>query len=415
MRLKVLAANLLLLVVACGVGLAVATGLLAWLAPANPMIYQVDAACLMRLRPGGTKRFQHLRVNGGGNVMVHVNTLGLRGEELPAANHGKRRIVVYGDSFVEAEFSPVDETFAKRLEARLAADGMAVEVFNAGVVGYGPDQVCVRLETELPRLRPELVIVAIASGNDFGDLLRNKIFRLGPDGRLVRNRPVLHWSLRSHLASLSGGTALQEGPIARHWRRLRWELLRRYLEKTGGFEPLPGEDVIEWSLRACQKEYEDDVVEKNDVVVNLLLDHYDADVALRPDSDSARYKVALMEQVLVRIRDTLATRGIPLLLVLVPDVIDESPRHHFAIKSESLAGHVPARLTDVLEGIAGRLGIPCVNLFGRFRSGKPERLYFRDPETHWNAAGQELAARVTTEALLSSGLLQPIALVSSGG
>src|SRR6185503_7481910 len=109
---------------------------------------------------------------------VHVNALGLRGDEPEPTANGRQRIVVYGDSFVEAEFSPLAETFPKRLEARLRAAGVPLEVLNAGVVGYGPDQVCVRLEKELTQLRPDLLIVALASGNDYGDLVRNKLFRL---------------------------------------------------------------------------------------------------------------------------------------------------------------------------------------------------------------------------------------------
>jgi len=237
MKLKDLAGNLLLLVLASALGLAVCAALLAWLAPTSPVIYEVDDDCLMRLLPGATKTLRHLRVNGGTSVSVHVNALGLRGDEPEPTANGRQRIVVYGDSFVEAEFSPLAETFPKRLEARLRAAGVPLEVLNAGVVGYGPDQVCVRLEKELTQLRPDLLIVALASGNDYGDLVRNKLFRLGADGGLVRNQPTLHWSLRSHLATLSGGTALQEGVLARQWRRLSWELLERYLERTAGFEP----------------------------------------------------------------------------------------------------------------------------------------------------------------------------------
>jgi hypothetical protein len=414
MELKALAGNILLFVSACLVALALATGLLAWLAPAGPVIYEVDEDCLMRLRPGGTKVFRHLRVNGGGQVTVQVNALGLRGAE-PVTRPRRPRVVVYGDSFVEAEFSSLEETFPARLAARLADAGVSAEVLNAGVVGYGPDQVCLRLESELPRLQADLAIVAVASGNDFGDLVRNKLFRLDAEGGLVRNHPRLHWSLRSHLASLSAGTALHEGAFARQWRRMRWEVLRRYLERTGGFEPRPGEDLVAWSLRACRREFELDVLQMNDVVFNLLLDHYDADLALEPGSDAARYKRALMEQVLARIRDKATALGVPLLLVVVPDAIDVSPRHHFAIHPESLKGHLPSRLTDMVEEIAGRLRIPCVNLFAPFRRAGAARLYFRDPETHWNAEGQDLAARVTAEAVLAGRLLRAASLAAQGG
>ena len=45
-------------------------------------------------------------------------------------------MVVYGDSFVAAEFSKVEERFASRLGVRLTEEGQApVEAINAGVVG----------------------------------------------------------------------------------------------------------------------------------------------------------------------------------------------------------------------------------------------------------------------------------------
>ena len=43
------------------------------------------------------------------------------------------RVVVYGDSFVQAEFSRLEDTFAERLKARLVGRfGREIEVVNAG-------------------------------------------------------------------------------------------------------------------------------------------------------------------------------------------------------------------------------------------------------------------------------------------
>ena len=203
MKIPEAAKNVLLLVCATGVCLVLAELLLGRYLPANRLVYQLDRACLYRLTPASHKVFRHFQVNGGHSIQVEINSLGLRGDELAGGEGGARRIVVYGDSFIEAEFSPLDQTFVGQLDRKLNEDrhgasaGPAVEVLNAGVIGYGPDQVAVRLQTELGSLKPDLVIVALCSGNDFGDLLRNKIYRLGEGGRLVDNAFVVGvaWSL----------------------------------------------------------------------------------------------------------------------------------------------------------------------------------------------------------------------------
>jgi hypothetical protein len=94
--------------------------------------------------------------------------------------------MVYGDSFIKAEFSQLDKTFAKRLEAKLGAIiQIPAEAINAGIVGYGPDQILLKMEEELPRLKPDLTIEAVFADNDFGDLLWHKLFKLGDDDRAI--------------------------------------------------------------------------------------------------------------------------------------------------------------------------------------------------------------------------------------
>ena len=82
-------------------------------------IYRVDGACLLRHEPGARKVTVRLPVNGGDHTLVQVNQEGFRGDELsrPAAD---LRVVVYGDSFISAEATALDQTFPEQLEARLA-------------------------------------------------------------------------------------------------------------------------------------------------------------------------------------------------------------------------------------------------------------------------------------------------------
>lgn len=113
-----------------------------------------------------------------------INSLGLRGPE-PAARPG-RRILILGDSMTFGQGVRDDETFASLLEERLRAGsspGSDVEVVNAGVKGYGPDQAVVLFETRLRSLDPVLVVLAVYV-NDAGDSANLALFDL-VDGRLV--------------------------------------------------------------------------------------------------------------------------------------------------------------------------------------------------------------------------------------
>src|SRR5579871_5188433 len=98
--------------------------------------------------------------------------------------------MVYGDSFIAAEGTPLQQTFVNQLERMLA-----VHVISAGVPGYGPDQASLVMEDEIGSIKPSLIVFAIYSGNDFGDLVRNKIFNLDQHGQLNQNHPALDENL----------------------------------------------------------------------------------------------------------------------------------------------------------------------------------------------------------------------------
>jgi len=71
-------------------------------------------------------------------------------------------------------------TFTRQLENALKEKGLSdVVVMNAGVQGYGPDQELRRMQRERGEARPDLIVWCLFSGNDYGDLLRNRMARIG--------------------------------------------------------------------------------------------------------------------------------------------------------------------------------------------------------------------------------------------
>ncbi len=364
--------------------------------------FQLDDRVLYRLIPGAQRVYTLPPINGSLRIHYEINSSGFRGREL-AQPGGSQRVVVYGDSFIQGEFSRTEDTFTERLGAHLARrTGKSVEVVNAGVAGYGPDQELRRMEDELAILRPDLVIVAIYAGNDFGDLVRNKLYRLSSDGSLrenpsvllhesfardtarARNEPVLKKMLRIALDRLGGGQN-QIFPIGREARR----------------------DRVEANLAQARAEYRQYITDGDNVVRELYRDPYNADVSLSPESESARYKIALMEQIIARMRLTAAAQHVPVLFVLIPTPIDVTDEHETGeIDTVRYPAYRRSGLTDILDQICRRNQFSAVNLFGPFWENRARDLYLKGGDDHWNERGQDFAAELVSNYVTAQGWLR---------
>jgi hypothetical protein len=368
--------------------------------PEGGLIYRLDPRYHHTLAPGTRKLFRHAHANGGGRVLVTVNSRGFRGKELRSGPG--LRVVVYGDSFIEAEFAPLPETFVGRLETRLtAALHTPVEVVNAGVNGYGPDQSLRRFEDEASWLRPRLAIFAVYAGNDFGDVLRNRLYRLDGSGRLEDGGGVVGDSLRREFEEgeertpvhlLRGLERLVRG--RRRAAEVREELLPSKLAK-----------YIPRSIELCRQEYEDVVLRGQGSVNELIRDHYDADMSLDPGSPAARYKRALLEGVLGRIRAATSAAGVAALVVVIPSPIDVCAHYDVKVDPARYPEYAPEHLSREAAGAAERSGLPVVDLFDAFHAAGADRLYYHHGNDHWNAAGQDKGASLVAERILAENWL----------
>jgi hypothetical protein len=80
---------------------------------------------------------------------------------------GKRRILLLGDSFMEALQVEYEQSLAGLLEARVGAHlGETVAVRNTGVGGWDPPQYLMEARREIGRERFDLVLVSVYLGND---------------------------------------------------------------------------------------------------------------------------------------------------------------------------------------------------------------------------------------------------------
>ena len=351
-------------------------------------LYDWDDQLHYRPAPDTQRVFQRLPINGGQRITTRFNRQGYRGEEL-SSEYRLPRIAVYGDSFIQAEYSAESETFVKQLGAAWRqSTGQAVEMVNAGVVGYGPDQALLKLRAELPSLQPDFVIFTCFADNDLGDLLRNKLLSV-KDGQLVMLHP--------QRASTCRHPGLGESRQPLIWQMARQVV--RGIQATAGSTP----SLMEQWLAQCQMEYQE-VRSGDELVRQLQYDHYDADVSLQPGSDSARYKQELLRAVLNEVKVTLDQTGIPGLVLIVPSPADLIPGYDFcAIDPRRYPEYQPQHLVRIFEKACQQAGLPVCSLFETFAEHQPHTLYFKGGDNHWNDAGQKLAAQTVAKQLQSQG------------
>lgn len=396
-RSRNLLVNSLLLACSIALSLSIPELLLRFYFRFEDTTLQLDPRYLHRFKPNSRQIYQLSRPNGPKRIDVAINAEGRRGD--PVDMH-RPRILVYGDSFVAAPFSPVRETFVSQLEQRLADTLVpSPQAVNCGVHGYGPDQESLVMEDQIRPLKPRLVIAAIYAGNDFGDLLRDKIYKLDGQTRLVDNRYTLDPPLVREFAAADHLPRLY---IARVLRRL-WQPVTQPADDEP--KARPGETYMDWCLRESQEEYQDYIINGNNNVRNLLKDHYDADVSLTPQSASSQFKRMLMDRVIERMHQVASSQSVPFMLLVIPSPFDVVDNYAVTVNAQKYPDYRRSELSDVIEDIARRHQIPYVNLYQPFREHGASSLYFVVDNDHWNAAGQRLAAELVARYIKQRKLL----------
>ena len=349
----------------------------------TPIAYRYDEEYLVALKPNVQKTYVRKPQNGGQTIVWKTNGEGFSGNALKP--NSDLRLIVYGDSNIQARFSHLENTFAYKLEQYLRALARKdVEVVNGGTVGFGPDQSLIRFAKDAERYRPDLVIFHIFADNDFGELFRNRLFAIDPQGRLVESsHPRTIDQLIEQNSGFKGwvNSLLLIKAIGKIFKAVKKDdvpedLIRQYLEAGAG----------EYAVyrQAGSRRF------------SHFEDHYDLDMALFPQGAAAQAKVQLLEAVLKEAQAVAGAREIKFAVLVQPSVIDLT--ENFRVSYEHFRQYPEYRrknLTDAVKNICLGNDIPMFNLYDVFVKNDPDSLYFLAPNNHWNDAGQDLAARET--------------------
>lgn len=299
-------------------------------------------------------------------IFFHTSALGYRGNF--AVEKTKPRIMVYGDSNVQALFENEENTFSFQLATALKNKNRDFEAINAGTSGYGPDQNLLRMRNDLPVFKPDAVVLQIFADNDYGDLLRNKLFS-AEENRLVERKPELSLKIKA-------GYFCAQSYICRSLHKIARDI------KTKDEKPGETEEAL---LEISRQEYRS--YQKNNTVdFPMWEDTYDQDLKSAPASDSAQAKVKLMKALIQEIKKTGAAHPeIKIILLIQPakkDLWELDPDPPYSVK--------------ILEQEAKRAGLEYVNLYRPYLQAGPQEMY-NDYDNHWSPEGQRVAALLVSD------------------
>jgi lysophospholipase L1-like esterase len=302
-----------------------------------------------RGQPGA--RFYDTTLNSGGfNDLEHERT------RPPGVT---RRIVAIGDSFALGVV-PYRENYLTRLESELSPGGR-VEVINIGIPATGPADYLAMLVKEGLPYGPDLVIANVFVGNDF-------------------EVPGRRWHEHSFVAT---------------FLRALWRL-------RGGTPPAPA------ARDGALVEYRDDEPSLSrerflEIEVGRSWVYVRSDRAMIDAVDRVRADLRGM-------RDVAARAGAGFLVVLLPDEVqvDERLRAEVTLASGYAASDLDfERPNRLLREQLAADGTRVVDLLPAFQNAARTSRLYKPRDTHWNIAGNQLAAREIAAAVRATVTARP--------
>jgi hypothetical protein len=322
------------------------------------------------------------------STWVRINSRGLRDIEheydKPA---GVYRVLVLGDSYMEALQVEMSEMFARRLHAELAVGTPPIEIINTGVSSFGTDNQLLFFRHEGYKYQPDLVLLTFTTANDIRENYE------------PFNREAINANIEKPTFSLdqSGALQLKPGPPLpprRSWWRRHFFLGEWLYFRLGGTLLLPHDNPYGIQTPTDPK------------ALFVAPDMFVYAPVYRPEVTEAwRVTEALVRE----LRREVEARGAKFAVV-----VNNGPWAHYDDRWRYMTMRHPiardtwdrTKPTRMIDAFLSSQHIPFVDLYDAFEREKSRTpLYFKfDP--HWRPAGHQLAAQ-TVAAFLHAERLVP--------
>ena len=310
-------------------------------------------------------RFGHLIVTNSAGMRDHEHNL----QKSP----GVYRILVLGDSFMEANQVEFEDAFVSVLEQRLRdAAGRPIEVVNASVSGWGTDDELIYLMREGIKYRPDLVLVAMTLHNDVSDNLLEEYHEFR-NGR-IEQRPVFMVPWPSYLLLK-----------VKEWMASHSHLYH----------------VV---LRATRENWVSTEAKNLELHVGSLLRRMPDD-RMRAGWEMTRQLLQKMRQTADTVNARVAVTLLPLSVQVYPETLPDFLASN-GLKEADVDLFKPQ---DMMKAIGENIGVSIIDLYPVFKDTKAKCScpLFVQSDGHWNKLGHQIAAEEAARGLLHAGLIGP--------
>ncbi len=280
-----------------------------------------------------------------------LNSLGFKDLE-PDPSHDGPRIVALGDSFAYGVV-PYDSNYLTLLDDLLDTETVSVEVVNMGIPRLDAKDYQQVLVEEALALEPDLVVVGFFVGNDFHIRPRN--------------------------------TSRRRWLVADFFRYLFVILPKQRV----GFHPTDYHDSQPTFLEEVFLELRAGAAQQ-----------------FLPSSRMVEQNLSAIVSIFGEMQAATQRRGCRFLVTLLPDElqVDRDLQERITARI-GFEGHIPWEKPNIeLAQALENAGIPVLDLLPAFiEAGRRERLY-KPRDTHWNRAGNRLAAETIARHLIRTGI-----------
>jgi lysophospholipase L1-like esterase len=330
-------------------------------------------------------------------VVVKSNSLGFRGEEVPAAKGSAYRIVAIGDSFTMGWGLDQQDTWTALLQKRLQGGGEDVEVLNLGQGGADAEVDARNAAKAIPVLKPDLVIVGLLQGDDLFQIVERMKRGDAPPVDLSRWERSLGGSMVAFLRGRMFPNLLSstlKTTVTENWKETAARIQENLTpEQRRRFDHMDGAARNAFLAGGL-----------NPIVVQsaiLFPDYYVRH--LDPTEPETRRGTERTAECLREIAGVAARHGAQVVVTVVPYRAYVSVRDCDALRRLGFA--IPASLalsnaaTQAIRDASELAGIYCIDLTHPIREACRTRNLYYGMDGHFNPAGAALFAEYLADAV----------------
>ena len=341
----------------------------------------------------------------GGTVSVAYNSQGWRdAEHLRKKPDGVFRILVLGDSFMEANSVELNDTFHRRVEELARAAGSNTEVINMGVAGYGTLQEYLVYRDIGQLYEPDLVLVGFFDGNDVINNSLELSSILTEEGQVLNARPFLDlnesapWTITPvDFEGAQRSYAKNKDALEAKRNKLTEKfVLLRLLSLGIARIPIPA--------FLTRQESQPEPIDKERQELGLMGVNY----CVEPAEYTRAWDIT--ERILARFKEEVEAHSSKLVVFDVPAEEEVSVDYMKAVIADVAYPNKlcldeapgPARLSHMLT----KLDIEQISLLADFkRVIREDDINLYQSDLHWNPKGHALAAESVVSELIRRQLL----------